>query len=123
MALIVAIHPADAQDRYGAVPVLTQLKSRFPNLERVWADAAYAGAKFAERFDALGQWQLLIVRKRPDKGFSVLPKRWIVERTFAWIGCCRRLTKDFENRIRIARAFVLLGMSRPMLRRLARACS
>jgi putative transposase len=109
------------QDRHGAVPVLTRLKSRFPKVQLVWADSAYAGPQLAERFDALGSWQLVIVRKRPGQGFSVLPKRWIVERSFAWIGRCRRLAKDFENLARTARAFVLLAMIRLLLRRLARA--
>jgi transposase len=111
------------QDRHGAVAVLTRLKRRFPNLQLVWADSAYAGPQLAERFDALGSWRLVIVRKPPGQGFSVLAKRWIVERSFAWIGRCRRLAKDFENLARIARAFVLLAMIRLLLRRLARGCS
>jgi len=105
------------------VPVLTRLKSRFANLQIVWADTAYAGPQLAQRFRDLGSWQLVIVRRQPDTGFSVLPKRWIVERTFAWIGRCRRLAKDFENLAYTACAFVLLAMIRLMLRRLARACS
>jgi transposase len=108
------------QDRHGAVPVLSRLKSRFANLQLVWADTAYAGPQLAQCFGTLGAWQLVIVRKPPDAGFSVLPKRWIVERTFAWIGRCRRLAKDFENLARTACAFVLLALIRLMLRRLAR---
>lgn len=104
------------------MPVLKELKRRFPAVGLVWADSAYAGPKLAPQFSALGPWQLVIARK-PAKGFAVLPKRWIVERTFAWIGRCRRLAKDFENLARTARAFVLLAMIRLMLRRLARACS
>jgi transposase len=71
---------------------------------------------------ALGTWELEIV-KRSDQasGFEVLPKRWIVERTFGWLGRCRRLAKDFENRTRTALAFLRLALIRLMLRRIARA--
>jgi len=121
LALSVAIQPASVQDRDGAVPVLAELKARFPSLSVVWADSAYAGPKLAPQFAALGPWQLVIARKQPGKGFVVLAKRWIIERTFAWLGRCRRLAKDFENLARRARTFVLLAMIRLMLHRLARA--
>jgi transposase len=104
------------------VPVLTRLKSRFPNFRIVWADSAYAGPQLADRFAAIGTWRLVIVRKQTSPGFSVMPMRWIVERSFAWISRCRRLAKDFEILARNARAFVLLAMIKLMLRRLARAC-
>jgi transposase len=70
-----------------------------------------------------GTWKLEIVRRSDAAGFEVLPKRWIIERTFAWISSCRRLAKDFERYARTAIAFVRLAMIRIMLRRLARNAS
>lgn len=70
---------------------------------------------------AIVGWRLQIAKRSDQaKGFVVLPKRWIVERTFAWTGCCRRLSKDFENRTRMSLAFLRLTSIRMMLRRLAR---
>src|SRR5215510_11594452 len=74
LALSVAIQPASVQDHDGAVPVLAELKARFPSLSVVWADSAYAGPKLAPQFAALGPWQLVIARKQPGKGFVVLAK-------------------------------------------------
>jgi len=92
----------------------------FPFVLRVYADGGYQGPKLAARLERAGAWHLDIV-KRPDiPRFEVLPKRWIVERTFAWLGRCRRLAKDFENLVRTAAAFIRLAMIRLMLRRLAR---
>jgi transposase len=83
--------------------------------------ACYQGAATATAVSALGRWELEVV-KRSDQaqGFVVLPKRWIVERTFAWLGRCRRLSKDFETLTRTALAFLRLAMIRLMLRRIAR---
>lgn len=88
---------------------------------RVFADGGYQGAATAAAVGELGAWHLEIV-KRSDtaKGFVVLPKRWIVERTFGWLGRCRRLAKDFENLSRMALAFLRLAMIRLMLRRIVR---
>ena len=84
------------------------------------ADRAYAGETTARAIAALGPWRLEIVRRADRQAFRVFPKRWIVERTFAWIGRCRRLAKDFECLIRMAVAFIDLAMIRLMLRRLAK---
>ena len=73
---------------------------------------------------ALGDWELEVVKRSDEaQGFEVLPKRWIVERSFAWLGRCRRLAKDVENLARTALAFLHLAMIRLMLRRLARTSS
>ena len=117
-----AILPGNVQDRDGCLGVLRQVRLLFPFLERVIADGAYQGRETARAVRRAARAKLEIV-KRSDaaKGFVVLQKRWIVERTFGWLGRCRRLAKDFENLAVNALAFLCLGMIRLMLRRLARA--
>ena len=119
LLLSVVVHPADIQDRDGAYEVLRQARRLFPFIERIFADGGYRGEKMALVVARTGSWKLEIV-KRSDvaNGFEVLPKRWIVERTFAWISCCRRLAKDFERYARTTIAFIRLAMIRIMLRRL-----
>jgi transposase len=121
--LSVAVHPANIQDRDGVALVLDQRTRRlFPFIERVFADGGYQGPKAAKAAMLTGAWIIEIV-KRPDTaaGFEVVPKRWIVERTIAWISRCRRLARDFERYARTVAAFVRLAMIRIMLRRLTRA--
>lgn len=115
------VHPADIQDRDGALLVLPEVRRLFPFVERIFADGGYQGAATAAAVREIGEWHLEIV-KRSDtaKGFVVLPKRWIVERTFGWLGRCRRLAKDFENLSATALAFLRLAMIRIMLRRITR---
>ena len=117
------VHPADLQDRDGAVLVLDQRTRRlFPFLETIFADSAYGGPKLAKAI-AGAAWKIEMVKKPKDqKGFEVLPRRWVVERTIAWINRCRRLSKDFENLNRTAIAFIRLASIRLMLRRLVRYC-
>ena len=120
LILAVVVHAASIQDRDGAKLVLARLGERFPRLRVIWADGGYAG-RLVEHVRATWHWLLQIVSRPADAtGFVVLPKRWIVERTFAWLGRCRRLAKDFENLAVNALAFLCLGMIRLMLRRLAR---
>jgi len=114
------VQPANIQDRDGGILLLTALAGRFPLLERLFADAAYRGPQFRQ---ALAEVRTrlkieIVTRSAQDKGFVVLPKRWIVERTIAWLNRCRRLAKDFENRTRNARAFVQLASIRLMVRKL-----
>ena len=119
LTLNIVIHPADVQERDGAPRVLDRrTRRRFPFIERVYADGGYRGERTAARIARTGLWRLEIVMRPNIPRFEVLPKRWIVERTFAWLGRCRRLAKDFENLIRSAVAFVRLAMIRIMLRRL-----
>ena len=123
MILNAVVHPADLQDRDGAVLVLDRRTRRlFPFLEKIFGDGAYGGAKL-RRTMAGAAWTIEVV-KRSDitKGFKPLPKRWVVERTLAWINRCRRLAKDYENLNRTAAAFVRLASIRIMLRRLTRFC-
>ena len=90
------VHSADVQDRDGAKLVFERMEDCFSKLELIWADGGYAG-KLIDCVNSLYSWTLQIV-KRSDKlkGFHVLPKRWIVERTFGWFGNYRRLSKDYE---------------------------
>ena len=122
LLLSVVVHPANIQDRDGAYEVLRQARRLFPFIERIFADGGYRGEKMALVVARTGSWKLEIV-KRSDvaNGFEVLPKRWIVERTFAWISRCRRLTRDFERYARTTIAFIRLAMIRIMLRRLTRS--
>jgi transposase len=114
------VHPANIQDRDGGVLVLGTLFGRFPFLKKLFADGGYQGPVFDHaRKKILPHLETEIV-KRSDTavGFEVIPRRWVVERTFAWLGRCRRLAKDFENRTRTAEAFLLLASIRLMLRKL-----
>jgi putative transposase len=116
-----AVLPADVQDRDGAIPLLRAARRLFPFVEVIFADGAYRGEATAAAVAGTGRWRLEIVSRGGAEGFVPLAKRWIVERTFAWLGRCRRLAKDFENLAVNALAFLCLGMIRLMLRRLARA--
>jgi putative transposase len=116
------VHIASIQDRDGAVAVLASIRRLYPWLRHVFADGGYAGAKLREALAELGNWKLQIV-KRSDtaNGFEVLPRRWVVERTLAWLGRCRRLAKDFEATIESATAWTLVAHIRKLTRSLARA--
>ena len=116
-----AVHAADVQDRDGAVPLLASIRKPFPWLRHVFADGGYAGTKLQTALAALGSWTLEIV-KRSDaaKGFERLPRRWVVERTLAWLNRNRRLAKDFEALLETAAAWLMLASVKLLSRRLAR---
>jgi transposase len=116
------VHEADIQDRGGAPCVLASIRSLYPWLRHVFADGGYAGPKLRAALKGKGSWTLEIT-KRSDiaKGFELLPRRWVVERTFAWLGRCRRLAKDFEAIIASAAAWTLVAHIRTLTRRIARA--
>jgi putative transposase len=119
LILSVQVHPADIQDREGAKPLLQSLQGRFPRLETIFADGGYAGHLEDWAPDETG-FTLQIVRKPDDqRGFAVLPKRWVVERTFGWFGRYRRLSKDYEERPESSVAMIHLAMTHRMLRYLA----
>jgi transposase len=117
----VQVHAADIQDRDGASDLLASTRALYPWLRHVFADGGYAGDKLRDAMAALGHWTFEII-KRSDtaKGFELLPRRWVVERTFAWLGRCRRLAKDFEATIESAVAWILVAHIRRLTRRLAR---
>lgn len=119
--LSVVVHPADIQDRDGAALVLDKrTRALFPFVERIYADGGYQGPRVRAAAARTGTWKVEIV-KRSDiaRGFIVLPKRWVVERTLAWISRNRRLARDFERYARTVAAFIRLAMIRIMLTRLA----
>jgi transposase len=116
----VSVLPANIQDRDGVSDLLRDVRRRFPFIERIFADAGYQGSKMAKTIAATGRWKIEIVKRCDLHRFVVLPKRWIVERTFAWISRNRRLARDFERYAGTAAAFIRLAMIRLMLKRLTR---
>jgi transposase len=120
LVLHAIVHAADLQDRDGGVLLMATLFGLFPFLRKLYADGGYQGPVFQSALkQAMRQVDLEIV-KRSDaaKGFVVIPKRWVVERTIAWLNRCRRLAKDWENLNRRALAFLRLASIRLMLRKL-----
>lgn len=116
--LVLEPHPADIQDRDGGGPLLSVSRRAFPFIEKVFADSGYAGQRVAQATIIAVE----IVRKNPDQvGFAVNPRRWVVERFFAWISRNRRLAKDFEATIDSARAFLYAASVMLLVRRLGRA--
>jgi transposase len=116
-----AVTPGDVQDRNMIAPLLAVARQRFASLKKAIADGGYQGKATADDVQEQAGIPLEIV-KRSDtaKGFRVLPKRWIVERTYGWLGRCRRLAKDYENLSRSHVGFIVLAMIRLMLRRIVR---
>ena len=114
------VHGADVQDRDGGALLMTSLFGLYPFLLKLYADGGYQGPEFKRALKKALQRVNVEIVKRCDqvKGFAVLPKRWIVERTFAWLGRCRRLAKDWENLNRKALAFLRLASIRLMIRKL-----
>ncbi len=123
LMLFAVIHAADIQDRDGAPGVLKAIRHRFPWLRHVFADGGYVGPKLRAALEGRGDWTIDII-KRSDtaKGFEVLPRRWVVERTFAWLGRCRRLAKDWERSIESSTAWTFIASIKIMTRRLATYC-
>lgn len=123
LMLFVLVHTADIQDRDGAPELIKAVRYRFRWLRHVFADGGYAGDKLRAALQGNGHWTIEII-KRSDtaKGFELLPRRWVVERTFAWLGRCRRLAKDWERSIESATAWVNIASIRIMIRRLATYC-
>ena len=120
LLLAVVVHAANIQDRDGAKLLFTKVKGCFPRLKLIWADGAYAG-QLIQWVATTCQWVLEIV-KRCDQavGFKVLPRRWVVERTFGWLGRYRRLSKDYEYLTETSETMIQISMIQLMLRRLTR---
>ena len=121
LPLRVIVHSAGIQDRDGATLVLDKIRQRFPWLELVWADAGYNAHQVKDAVARSPGLRLEIIKRTDDiKGFVVLPRRWVVERTFSWFGRNRRLAKDYENLAETLTAFVTLAAIQIAIRRLAR---
>ena len=121
LPLAVQVQSASVQDPVGAGPVLAEAKARAPDLQLVWGDGRYQGPLVAKAAQALGL-RVAVVSKPPGtKGFTVLPRRWVVERTFAWLGKYRRVAgRDYETNPRNSKAWIKVCLSNLMLRRLAK---
>ncbi len=124
LVLKAVVHAAGVQDRDGGQLVGYAVETygpELPRMQQIWVDGAYRGA-FVDWVRAHLGWRVEVVqRPAQQRGFVVLAKRWIVERTFAWLGRSRRLSKDYEYEVESSEAFIYIAMSRLMLRRLVRS--
>jgi len=114
------VHPADVQDRDGAKLVLAKAKDKYPDLQLIWADGGYRG-KLIEWTKDECDWTLQIVKRTDDiqgQGFKILPRRWVVERTFGWLNKYRRLSKDYEAKPETTETLIKIAMIQLMLNRL-----
>lgn len=122
LPLRVVVHSAGIQDRDGAARVFEKIRQRFNWLELVWADGGYNARQVNEAVAREPSLRIEIIKRSDDmKGFVVLPRRWVVERTFSWLGRNRRLAKDYENLAATLTTFVTLAAIQLGIRRLARA--
>ena len=118
LVLAVVVHAGDIQDRDGAVLVLKELRKLYCWVKVIFADNGYNSVSLAAFCLVYGGMLLIIVKRVAGTiGFKVLPKRWIVERTFGWIGRCRRLSKDYEKLPEVSAAFIRMAMIRLLLQR------
>jgi putative transposase len=121
LVLAIVVTGAQISDPQGARLAVATLSAGFPRLVLFWGDGAYGGELIAW-FKALANWVLEIVKKPQDqKGFKVVPRRWVVERTFGWLGLYRRLSKDYEYLPRHSESMIRLAMIHIMVKRLARS--
>ena len=114
----VLVTAASVPEREGAMRLLSAAAASVPRMKRLWVDGGYDGAPFAAWCAERG-WRVEVVGKPPGKGFTVLARRWVVERTFAWLYKCRRLCRDFEREVESGVGFIHLAMIRLLVRRLA----
>ncbi len=121
LVLVVLVHTADIQERAGATLLLQRAVTKgFARLHLMWADGGYSGVDFKEWVWTLTNWLFeVVVRPEGSKGFVVLARRWVVERTFGWLGRSRRLSKDYEQLPETSEAMIYAVMVRLMLKRLA----
>ena len=125
LPLALQVHAADVQDRDGAPAVIAALMATMPSVAKVFADGAYGGPKLATTWAAIPSAPALDIVRKPQgqQGFAVAPRRWVVERFFAWLGRCRRLAKDYERLVASSLAWLQLAVIRLLIRRLGRAQS
>ena len=121
LLLAARVTPAGTSDNRGARELLVGLAPLMPRLEKIWADGAYGGRKLKAWCEEWTGWDLEVVpRNTGSSTFEVLPRRWVVERSFAWIGRNRRLAKDYERKVQTSECLMKVAMIRLMLGRLAR---
>jgi putative transposase len=123
LLIAVVVTGANVQDYHGAKPVLGTVKDRCPRLKVVWADGIYEKQWLIDWVRTECGWELTITKRSDkEKGFKVLPKRWVVERTFGWLGRYRRLSKDYEQLTETSEAMIQMAMIHIMVRRLEPTC-
>jgi len=118
LLVAVIVHPADWRDCHAAVPLLRRVRRRAWRLAEVWADAAYQPAIVADTCAAMSCRLTIVHTPKGQKTFQIQPIRWIVERTLAWLGKCRSLSKDYEATIQSSEALVIVAMINLMIHRL-----
>jgi putative transposase len=116
--LVAIAHAANIYDGHAAERVLNALFSMVKTVKKIWADGAYKGEEFIKWVKEQFGCVLEVVKKKKGKGFQVLPRRWVVERTFAWLGRYRRLSKDYERKPTSSSSHVYVASIRLMLRRI-----
>lgn len=119
LPLAVLVHAANIQDKPGGVLLLQRCAKRFSRLQVIFADGAYDGPSIREASMAYHGSRVELVRRQQQQGFELLPRRWIVERSLAWLGRNRRLSKDYEQLTETSEAFILLAMLRLLVARIA----
>ena len=118
LVLGVFVSAADLDEREGAKSLLTSVASRFPLLSKIWADSGYQGP-FIDWVKTHFDIDVEIIKRTDDlRGFKIVPRRWVVERTFGWFGCFKRLAKDYELLPEHSESIIYLAMMRIMLNRL-----
>jgi putative transposase len=123
LLIAVVVTGANVQDYHGAKPVLEKVKGRCPRLKVVWVDGIYEKEWLVSWVASECGWKLEVIKRTDNtKGFKLLPKRWVVERTFAWLGRYRRLSKDYERELETSEAMVQLAMIDNMIERLEPTC-
>jgi putative transposase len=122
LPISISVTPADTHDTVGAWRLLAGLAPLVSRLKKIWADGAYTSGKLARWCEGYGGWELEIVGRDPEaQGFAVQPRRWVVERTFAWLVRNRRLRIDYERKVQTSEALIEVATIRILLQRLAKA--
>ncbi len=122
LPLSVYVTPADVHDTRGARCLLAGLAPVVPHVKKIWADAAYRGQELSDWCKTEGGWELEVVERTPGvHGFSIQPRRWVVERTFGWLSRSRRLSKDYERKVQTSETLIQVAMIRLLVARLGRS--
>lgn len=121
LPISVYVTPADMHDTHGARRLLAGLNYFVPRLKKIWADAAYRGQELADWCQAQGDWDLEVVeRTLGSRGFTVQPRRWVVERTYGWLSRNRRMSRDYERKVQTSETLIEVAMIRLLVARRGR---